>query len=284
MEILVVILLSGLVFAGLKLRKQDKYKKQQYTSTYNTRKELKTHQHRKTGNTDDKPENTIPLGEQLLLNELCHNFNLLGQEAVIWHGLKYRFKKSFRQVDFLVLCKKGLFALESKYWKGVSFIFDGDVVSLFEGTMYNDFGQARKEDRKTKKDGKFIVFNAKLNEEKGAILLKTYQNPVVQVRSYARDLSQFLEDNNIKNKNIKSVVVFATNDESELRYNRKPLVMIKKIGKYTSILLDNQLNDYFENNPIVLAEEELEQIKSIVENNLSFHQRIDKTNFARMGN
>ena len=274
MEILIAILVGGLVFTAIKL-KRNKYKKPYYKSKYNEYKKTKPHWHREE---KGEAENFIPWGEQLLTKELCRNFNLLGQEAVIWHGLEYKTEKSFRQVDFLVLCKKGLFVLESKYWKGVSFVFDGEVVNLFEGTMYHGFGQVSDETVMTARDREFRAFNAQFNKEEGTMLLKTHQNPLVQVRNYARALVKILNNNNIK-----SAVVFSTNDKCELRYNRQPLSMIKNIDKYTSVLQNSQINDYFQSYTDILSEEEIERIKSIVDKNLSFHKRIDKTNFMQNG-
>lgn len=274
MEILVIVLLGGLIFAGFKIGK-SRNKKPYYKSKYDGYKKTKNNWNREL---KEKPENFIPWGEQLLIKELCRNFNLLGDEAVIWHGLEYKTEKSFRQVDFLVLCKKGLFVLESKYWKGISFIFDGEVVNLFEGTMYHGFGQANEETVKTATDGTFRAFNAQFNKEEGTMLLQTHQNPLVQVRNYARALVKILNNNNIK-----SVVVFSTNDKCELRYNRQPLNAIKNIDKYTSVLQNNQISDYFQSQAEILSEEEIEQIKSIVEKNLSYYKRIDKSNYVQEG-
>jgi hypothetical protein len=110
------------------------------------------------------------------------------------------------------------------------------------------------------------------------MLLKTHQNPLVQVRNYARALVKILNNNNIK-----SAVVFSTNDKCELRYNRQPLNMIKNIDKYTSVFQNSPINDYFQSYTDILSEIEIERIKSIVDKNLSFHKRIDKTNFMQIG-
>ena len=278
MEIIIIVVLGGLLLAGVgrKLRKWFRYRRPQYKQ-YRPYQPYPIPKYNKTKTLDNKSEMTVPWGEQLLIKQLCRNFSILGPEAIIWHGLEYKTDKSFRQVDFLVLCQKGLFVLESKYWKGVSYVFDGEVVNLFENTMYHGFGQAKEEAVKTESESRFRVFNAQFNKEEGTMLLQTHQNPVVQVRNYARALAAIL-----KNSNIKSVVIFATNDGCELRYNRQPLSSIKTIDKYTSIIIDSQVNDYFQSQQMIMSVDEIHRIKNIVEDNLTFYQKIDKTNFSRM--
>lgn len=222
-------------------------------------------------------EERIHYGEQQILSCLCHNFTqLFSQDTVIYHQLEFKTPYGLKRVDFFVVSPQGLFVIESKYWKGVTFVFDGEEVNLFQQTMYGEFGKAKETVIKAgSKDGRFRVFNAQFHEEEGKMVLQTHQNPIVQARNYARALAPIVQSNSIKN-----LAVFGSGKGLELRYNRQPLNGIKRIDSYTSLMQHNHLENYFKNQRASAAfAKEAVRIRGFVDRKLSCNLRIDKSNY-----
>ncbi len=183
----------------------------------------------------DNLQKQTPFGEWLLLQSFLQLFQESAfDDFTIYHHLEYEQDGQIRQVDFFIVSPKGLFVIESKMWKGITYIFDKTTVNIFSNTStfrYADFGIGGGD--------KVRVFNAKISSDsRGQIILNSYENPIAQARQYSQYLWKKLEVPAVYN-----LVVFRASSGYELQYNNKAVSGDgEPVGPYTTIITDQSDN------------------------------------------
>ncbi|MDL2324276.1 NERD domain-containing protein [Ruminococcaceae bacterium OttesenSCG-928-A16] len=187
-------------------------------------------------------EDSVVLGEVLLIKEFRRLFQKAGwEDFVVYHGLEYRKKDgNFRKIDFLIICKKGAFVIESKMWKGTTFVLQDTSLDMFHSArdkQLKEFGVGSSD--------KLRIVNAQPNSEKrGQVIMSCYSNPVAQAREYSVDLKEILELSTLPN-----IVVFHQSAGCDVQFNNEPLTQAT-IG-LTTLLTDKELIQYLEGLPPV---------------------------------
>ena len=264
--ILLVLILIFLIRHKIRLFEQERALKQRQFEQQLSEQEAEASKYQKqvTANL----EKLIPYGERLLIRKFLSLFEKgIFDDVVIYYHLVIETNPGFRQVDFFIASPKGLFIIESKLWKGTTYIYGSTFPDMFQKTQYSSFGVGSSE--------KIRVFNAQQSAtDAGQIQLSTYNNPVAQVREYSMLLLKVLNEELIKN-----VVVFRAADEYEVMFNNKPLDIIE-IDNYTSIITDTVLEKFFVSLRSTKTRETIKVIENI-EKNLKYRFKIDKNNYQQ---
>jgi hypothetical protein len=228
---------------------------------------------------------SIPLGEQLILDHFKENFDQLfrqDKDTVIFHQLEIN--SGSKKIDFFIVSSQGLFVIESKCWKGVTYVYDGksvanekEVIDIFKGTPYCNFGCSETAEEN---DKKYKVFNVRENDKKGEMILSAYnENPIVQSKNYSRALAGILRTNKVRN-----LVVFTFNNDCSVIYNNEPLESrrYKKVDDYTTVVYDSNLRKFFYDND-KYNQEPVTDVKSVLNSlsniNFTYNLKIDNTNY-----
>ena len=74
-----------------------------------------------------------------------------------YHQVEYQDNNQFYQLDFLVVSPFGVMVLESKYWNGVTYLYNKSYKDIFQNTLFKDFGVGSSE--------RIKVFNARFLED-----------------------------------------------------------------------------------------------------------------------
>jgi len=153
-------------------------------------------------------------------------------------------KKGYSHIDFLIVSSKGLFVVESKYWNGVTYIYDDKCSSIFQGTQYKGFGVSAENktrvfnvknpaDSTSKKDNG-EKYNKPSEEE---LLFSEYKNPIDQACEYREALAEVL---GVGVKVVKNLIVFSTNDKREVLYNNVRF-NCERHGEFTYITTEENI-------------------------------------------
>lgn len=114
------------------------------------------------------------------------------------------------QADFFVVSNKGLFVIESKFWKGITLIYSNGYSTLFTNTQFFDYGKGS--------DKEITVFNISQSNLSDKLEINKYTNPVAQARQYSKILRNYF------NILVQNVVVFQEDEDCQIKFNDKKLV------------------------------------------------------------
>ena len=224
-------------------------------------------------------KDSINSGEFILLGKLL---KMLGkpqfQQFTVYYQVKYDFNSKIRGADFIIVSPKGIFLLESKHWKGVTYIYKGNLDNwlLFNNPQLKIFGK----EKKGKTSLNTRVFNVR--ERKGQVCLYSFgKNPVEQVREYSSDLASHLKSDSdfvrMRNAFVRNAVVFTNRDNCEIFYNNVPLT-IERLDGCTHLMTDEYIEDFFSTIPPM----ECDMQKAINEiDKLNHRAKIDKDNYRQ---
>jgi Nuclease-related domain len=160
-----------------------------------------------------------------------------------------------RQIDHLVISKKGIYVIESKYWKGtILYGLNKKMDNEFSFILDAFYSKIKDTDEKT------IVFrNPSIEGESKEMQVVSYDDPAKQVKSAAWTLNQFLKSKGI-NIYCTPVVYFGYQDKNFKNYSNlsEPLVYDKE--KEFIDLFSNEIT-----NKKPIEHINLLQIKNIIE-------------------
>jgi Nuclease-related domain len=160
-----------------------------------------------------------------------------------------------RQIDHLVISRKGIFVIESKYWKGtILYGLNKKRANEFSFILEAFYPKIKDQDEKT------IVFRSPSDAgENKEIQVVSYDDPAKQVKSAAWTLNQFLKSKGI-NIYCTPIVYFGYQEKNFKNYSNlnEPLVYDKE--KEFINLFSNELTSRKNIEHI-----NLEQIKNIIE-------------------
>lgn len=179
----------------------------------------------------------IPDGEKIIINIFKDFFrNKTFIDFTIYNQLAFNFDGGFSRVDFLVVSPRGLFVIESKCWKGVTYVYRKGFPNIFYNTEFDSFGLGSNLD--------IQVFNVNSSEkEKGKLIVSKYDNPIAQARGYSRALANILP---LKDgMRIKNIVVFNKLEKFVTLFNNEPLEK-EDLDSFSSIITDSNIKSYFD--------------------------------------
>jgi hypothetical protein len=210
---------------------------------------------------------TIPYGERLLIRSFLKLFkDSTFAGFTVYNHLELETTKGFKQVDFLIVSPQGLFVIESKRWKGVTYIYRDYNYDLFQNTEFSAFGVRSSE--------RIRVFNAQQDDDSdGKIKLSAYNNPIAQAREYSKHLSGILNF-----KPVKNIVVFSIENGYSVLYNHEALGNIT-IDTFTSLITNVHLKEFF----VSLPQENIIDNQSIIEavDKLPYKFKLDSSNYQQ---
>ncbi len=212
----------------------------------------------------------IPYGERRLIKifqSLFSDSTFAGFS--IYGHLEFESRHGFKQVDFFVVSPKGFFVIESKRWKGTTYIYSSSCPDLFQNTEHHSFGVGSSDNIR--------VFNAKKSEDNDdRIEISTYRNPVAQVREYSQCLREILKVTPIKN-----IVVFDVGERYAVLYDGN--LLHHETIKYTSLVTIESLKDFFVNLRPDTAIDQQYIINCIEDNNGNFVYgfKMDDSNYLQ---
>ena len=155
------------------------------------------------------------------------NFN----NYTFYHQVEYQDNNQFYQLDFLVVSPFEVMVLESKYWNGITYLYNKSYKDIFQNTLFKDFGVGSSE--------RIKVFNARFLEDKEKeIVFSCYKNPVSQVRKYSHEIRKRLNLPYVKN-----AVVFHKSKINNVLFNDQEFNM-EAVDTYTKIITNKALKEY----------------------------------------
>lgn len=221
-----------------------------------------------------------PSGERYLTKIFCDLYsNPFFKEMLIYHSLSYIDNNNcLKEIDFLVLTKKGLLIIESKHWKGVTHIYcnnqNESIVNttndLFFRTHHEKFFLSNINIYKELQDMR--IFVVKENDKKGSLIIQNYGNPIMQVRDYSQEVSHILK------RRIINSVVFHSDVESQIVFNNEPISKHKKIDNFTNILVDTYIGEYLQNLDESLDSSQIDALVKVIEENFKFNYKMSYDN------
>lgn len=204
------------------------------------------------------------------------------QDITIYHSLGYIDSSGQqKEIDFLLITKKGILILEAKHWKGVTYIYCdnngeknvGSETDLLANTQYASFA---KQDIKIFKEGcSMRVFVVKENDAKGTLVIRDYNNPISQVRTYSSGVYYALGK-----RTTTSAVVFHKDEQCQVVFNNKMLEGYQDIDGLTSIVVDDSIAMYLDKLGGNLTSEDMRELTEIVEQKFTYHYKMDKSNYT----
>lgn len=202
----------------------------------------------------------IPVGEIFLIEKFEELFNTPGFEnCKIYGHLNFRDKELDKnyQADFLIVCNRGIFVLESKFWRGLTLIYSKWHNNLFKNTEFSDFGKGSGQE--------VTVFNVNSDDDKKDVLkISKYSNPITQARQYSVVLSKYLK------REIKNIVVFQQDGSCQIKVDDNNLERYK-IDEHTQITTQKNivslLQDFY---PAVLKQMDIDNITGFIEKNFLY--------------
>lgn len=203
------------------------------------------------------------------------------QDIIVYHSLGYLDKKSqIKEIDFLVVTKRGILIIESKHWKGVTYIYCDDhnkkivntAADMFANTQYADFAQTSI--RIYNDDYPMRVFVVRENDAKGTLVIRDYNNPVSQVRGYSGGVSGALR------KPVVNAVVFHKDEHCQVVYNDVLVEDYQQIDNLTKIVVDDSLDKYLDSLGGNLTSAEMLQLSESIEQKFTYHYKMDRFNYT----
>lgn len=214
----------------------------------------------------DNFNETVPYGERFVIRTILEllkepNFN----NYTFYHQVEYQDNNQFCQLDFLVVSPFEVMVLESKYWNGVTYLYNRLYKNIFQNTIFKDFGVGSSE--------KIKIFNARFLEDKEKeIVFSCYKNPVSQVRKYSHEIRKRLNLSIVKN-----AVIFHKSEINNVLFNDQKLNM-EAVDAYTKIITNEALKEYFIEESNGKKEVSREEIIDSIENCLIYKTKFDKNN------
>jgi hypothetical protein len=193
------------------------------------------------------------------------------KNTTIYHQLLLYEVDSFSKIDFFLISPKGLFVIESKMWKGSTHVYYNEKCpTMFKGSEFEDFGVGSNRNVR--------IFNMrKCDDNSNEIRLRSYRNPVAQVREYSKKLKEVLGVDRINN-----LVVFYTSGNYQVLYNNEAVGDEIEIDEFTRIVKYDKLKEYFlglpdsENN----MQQIIEHIRTNKEKNMiQYNLKLDNDNY-----
>ena len=208
----------------------------------------------------------IPYGERFIIRAILEllkdpDFN----NYTFYHQVEYQDNNQYCQLDFLVVSPFGVIVLESKYWNGVTYLYNKSYKDIFQNTLFKDFGVGSSE--------RIKVFNARFLEDKEKeIVFSCYKNPVSQVRKYSHEIRKRLNVSFVKN-----AVVFHKSEINNVLFNDQEF-NIETVDTYTKIITNKALKEYLLEELNDKKEVSREEIIDSIEKSLIYKIKFDKNN------
>lgn len=211
----------------------------------------------------------FPVGEIEIIKKFKDLFQKsILTDTVIYYHLKYKSNKRFYEIDFLLISSKYVLIVESKQWKGVTYIYDEKFADVFKNTHLNTFG--------VDENTKIKVFNVKpkeSNDSNQTMEISTYTNPIKQIQNYSIGLKNYFDIPYIEN-----LIVFNELDLYQVRYNDMRFEN-KRINKYTEIITDKYLETFLKNLNAKDSTVDYENIVNYIDNNLQYDFKLNNENY-----
>lgn len=211
---------------------------------------------------------TVPLGEILLIEKFSDLFATPGFDNCKIYGhlnIKDKANDKNYQADFLIVCSRGVFVVESKYWKGLTLIYSKWHTNIFSNTEFSDFGKGSSQEIK--------VFNINaVDDKKDVLKINKYDNPVNQARQYSVVLSEYLR------RNVKNIVVFQQDGNCKVKVDDNDLDCYK-VDEHTQITTQRNLISLLQNfYPAEAQQIDIDDITGFIEKNFQYTMYFDAEN------
>lgn len=202
------------------------------------------------------------------------------QDITIYHSLGYiDGNDHLKEIDFLIITKKGILIIESKHWKGVTYIYCDNphkkivntTADMFANTQYTDF--AKTSIRIYQDDFPMRVFVVRENDAKGTLVIRDYNNPISQVRGYSWGVNKAL------GKPVANAVVFHKDEQCQVVYNDELVQDYHQIDGLTNIVVDDSIDKYLDSLGGNLTVDEMAQLADSIEQKFTYHYKMDKDNY-----
>lgn len=217
---------------------------------------------------NDNFRKTIPYGEIILIKQFKELFETPGfDNCKIYGHLNMRDKETDKnyQADFLIVCSRGVFVVESKYWKGLTLIYSKWHSNIFSNTEFSYFGKGSGQE--------ITVFNVNSDDDKNDTLkINKYNNPVTQARQYSVILSKHIK------REVKNIVVFQQDGNCQIKIDDNDLNRYK-VDEHTQITTQKNLISLLQNSyPDETQQIDIEDITDFVEKNFQYTMYLDSNN------
>lgn len=166
------------------------------------------------------------------------------------------------QADFLIVSDKGVYVIESKFWKGLTLIYTDDFPMIFTNTQFSDYGKGS--------DQGITVININQNSSTEKLEINKYTNPVAQARRYSKVLKNYF------NIHIYNFVVFQQDKDCQVKINEKDLSNYQ-VGEFTSITTQNNFKNLLKNINSRFAG--YEEINDIIKREFNYAIVLNSSNF-----
>lgn len=204
-------------------------------------------------------------------------------DLTVYHSVKFMDRNQFKELDFLVVSKKGVVILESKHWKGTTYIYEEGGQDPFKNTQFSEFAIGQLNPGDDEKMRNMRVFTLRESERTSDLTLRQYPNPLLQVRSYSAFLynqlrsavKELLGD---KKLYVRNCVVFHKGKDCELIFNNTS-VENREIDWVTHVITDNALKEYLQSLSDDWNDETREKICETIDESFSYHYKMDKSTF-----
>ncbi len=212
--------------------------------------------------------NTIPIGEVFLIEKFQELFKAQGfDNCKIYGHLNFRdkeFNKNY-QIDFLIVCNRGVYVVESKFWRGLTLIYSKCHANIFSNTEFASFGKGSGQE--------ITVFNISSDEDKKDVLkISKYSNPVTQARQYSVVLSKYLK------RQVKNIVVFQQDGSCKIKIDDNELDFYK-VDEHTQITTQKHLVSLLQNSYSSISQQiDIEAITNFIEKNFQYVMCFDSQN------
>lgn len=175
----------------------------------------------------------------------------------------YRTKKgevSSRQIDHIVLMNKGIYIVETKYWRGnILHGISKDRAGDFSFILDSFYPMINTSDEKT------LVFldNSGLDneDERKEMRVVSYKDPATQVRGAASILNKLLKDHN-ENCYVTPIIYYGHGKKELTNYSNREMPHVCDTEELLREFFFNQIKESNKNYSVL----QLERIKNIVEN------------------
>lgn len=209
----------------------------------------------------------LPYGERILIDYFCMLLSTPGFENWNIYGhlnLRCSINQNY-QTDFLIVSDRGIYVIESKFWKGLTLIYTDGYSMIFSNTMYSDYGKGS--------DKGITIFNISKDGDTEKFEINKYTNPVAQARQYSKVLRNHL------GRHVHNIVVFQEDENCQIKINDKDFDCYC-VDKYTRITTQNNLISLLKNSYII-QDIDLEKINDIIRNNFEYSIFLNSSNIKQ---
>lgn len=206
----------------------------------------------------------LPYGERILIDYFCTLLSAPGFENWNIYGhlnLKYSVSKNY-QADFLIVSDRGIYVVESKFWKGLTLIYTDGHPMIFSDTMYSDYGKGS--------DKGITIFNISKDRDTEKLEINKYNNPVAQARQYSKVLRNYL------GRHVHNIVVFQEDENCQIKINDKDFDCYR-VDQYTRITTQNNLISILKNS-CMFQGVDLDKINDTIRNKFEYSICLNSSN------